>query len=35
MVDLTTIIPAGKGVLLINYCGEEKEIRISGGEIYL
>jgi predicted RNA-binding protein len=35
MTDLTTIIPAGKEVLLIDCLGEEKEIRISGGEIYL
>lgn len=35
MADLGTIIPAGEEVLLINCLGEEKEIRISGGEIYL
>lgn len=35
MADLTTIIPAGKEVLPINCFGEGKEIRISGGEIYI
>jgi hypothetical protein len=35
MADLTTIIPARKEVLLIKCFGEEKEIRISGVEIYL
>jgi hypothetical protein len=35
MADLTTIIPAGKEVLLSDCFGEGKEIGISGGKIYL
>ena len=35
MADVTTIIPAGKEMFLINCFGEEKEIRIFGGEIYI